>query len=41
MNILPHPTLLQSPDTVRAFERETGLRIIIIDGKPVIVGDAK
>lgn len=40
MNILPHPTLLQSRAAVEQFQANTGLRVVIIDGKPVVTDDA-
>jgi len=36
-NLVPHPTALQTPDAVRCLEKSTAMRVVLIDGMPVLV----
>ena len=39
--VIPHPVICTSPDAARQFERETGLALIVADGRPRIVRDMR
>jgi len=35
--IIPHPTVLHSPESVRRVEKATKRTVLIIDGRPLLV----